>query len=298
MKLFPATRITAALSCLVLLAGCAGSKPHQPPSAAHRQFHEQTFQVDGGAFRITQFALYPSSILGVEARGTVKNETNKKWIAARFSIELRDQSGSKIGQEVVVIQNIGPNESKLIGGSQNGQSIRTTPYNAKPDSINIEFVGGEFPAEYTFKLEKPATAQGLSLADKRFDLRFSVTRTRIGLNLQNKTDEPIFIDWDSVAFVDFEGQTGKVITAGTKFIDKDKPQVKAVVPPNAKFSTEILPSSLVSYISTANIGWTETPMLPNGPKAILYQGKTFSLFLPLQIGNKVENINLVLELIK
>jgi len=83
------------------------------------------------------------------------------------------------------------------------------------------------------------------------------------IQIINKTDKPIKIIWDETIITDNYGDTSGVIHSGVKFINKDRPQVPSIVPPNGKFEDIIIPKSHISY-SSYTMKW-ETAQIFDSP---------------------------------
>jgi hypothetical protein len=66
--------------------------------------------------------------------------------------------------------------------------------------------------------------------------------------LKNKLESPIEILWDQSSFINERDESSRLVHAGVKYTDKDRPQPNTVIPPLAKVSETVYPSN---YVRTA-----------------------------------------------
>ena len=154
----------------------------------------------------------------------------------------------------------------------------------------LRFKTGEYPAKYTFVLTKPKASSQLIYEDPFLKIEFSITQKQFGFILQNRTENPIKIDWNQVSYVDVLSESHKVMHSGVKYTDKGNPQTPTLIPPTAKLKDIVYPIDYVSYLPGPSGGlWTEAPLLPEAPEAKNLKGKSFSVFMPLEINGVVKN---------
>ena len=97
------------------------------------------------------------------------------------------------------------------------------------------------------------------------------------------------IDWSSAAYIDVQGLSHGVIHAGVRLMDKNKPQTPTIIPPGAKAEDIIVPTDSIEFVSGQFGGWRTKPFFPDGPAAAHFEGKSFQMYLPLDIkGSKKE----------
>lgn len=138
-------------------------------------------------------------------------------------------------------------------------------------------------------MTKPTVSKELIYEDHFLKIVFSITKKQIGFILQNKTENPIKIDWNQVSYVDVLGESHKVMHSGVKYTDRANPQPPTVVPPTAKLEDIVFPIDYVYYSSGKYGGWREIPLFPEAPKAKLFKGRSFSIFMPLEISGVNKN---------
>lgn len=99
----------------------------------------------------------------------------------------------------------------------------------------------------------------------------------IGIELQNKSSQPITIDWDKVTMRDYTGASGKpVMHEGVKFIDCARSKVPSSLPPGGLLRDIITPCYAVYFRHSYWVSMLPEPK----PGATVNVG----LSLPLKIG--------------
>lgn len=61
--------------------------------------------------------------------------------------------------------------------------------------------------KYLLRLTEPQGSQGMSFKGKSVRVQFQIKFRRIEFQITNKTDGPIKVDWNEVAYVDVMGQS-------------------------------------------------------------------------------------------
>jgi len=136
-------------------------------------------------------------------------------------------------------------------------------------------------------MSKPKENRDLHYEDEIIDITFAVTREQIGFDLRNKSEQPVSIDWNSTSYVDVSGNSHRVMHAGVKYADRDKSQPPSIVPPTARLKDTIHPTDYVDF--SKNFGWSTNSLFPRAPEAAHFDGKAFSVFMPLQVEGKIKN---------
>ena len=110
-----------------------------------------------------------------------------------------------------------------------------------------------------------------SAEDENLQAFVAVHNSRdVELQLRNKTDQPLIIDWDSFAYRSPSGESMRVIHAGVRLIDRNQPQSRNTIAPNAQLSDMLVPSDAISYSSGKYGGWSTNPWAPIPPRNISF----------------------------
>lgn len=264
-------------------------------------------KVEEGNFIIKNLSvarkIFDSSIKGktIEVsvlEGQVINSTSKDWIKITFQVDLFDLSGGRIpaktyahsGDKVFFdISNIKKGEQKPISGVPlvNPDRPLYGLGNVAIGRFEVNLIEGEYPAKYNFVMIKPIESRELSFEDNSIKIQFSISKQRVAFVLLNKAGSPIKIDWNQVSYIDIFGKSHRVIHSGVKYVDKEKLQVPTIVPPTAWIEDILFP---IDYMYLGESGkWFENPMFPEPPRAILFKGKTFSIYMPVETNGVFKN---------
>lgn len=122
-------------------------------------------------------------------------------------------------------------------------------------------------------------------------IQFSLPANKqLAFSLKNKTDNPIKVDWNQLSFVDTDGKAHKIMHQGVRFMERDRQQPATTIPPGASVEDFVYPSDEVRLIGSS---WSTPMLFPEAPKAAAFKGKSFSLFMPLEINGETKNYNFV-----
>lgn len=93
--------------------------------------------------------------------------------------------------------------------------------------------------------------------DDYLDVTWYVGRTQLAFGLKNKSGHSIKIPWDDVVYINVNGQSGRVMHSGVKYIDRNSSQPASVVPKGASLNDVIIPTDNIYYVSGKYGGWSE-----------------------------------------
>jgi hypothetical protein len=243
--------------------------------------------------------------LGQTLKGTIINNTTKDWMKLEFAVDYYDKSGKKIDVligKTVVVPELKKGDSYSIGHGFGEMIVSQNSGRREAPIVRYEvtFKGGTIPATYSFVLlQKKVTAKAdeggliespdLQYSDDLSRFVFSISKRQIGFVLQNKTDDPIEIDWNKVAFVDVSGESHKVMHSGVKYVNRNESLAPTTIPPTAKLEDIVFPTDYVYFEEGEYGGWRETPLFPDGDRAASLKGQTFVVFIPMRMKGVVKN---------
>jgi hypothetical protein len=228
------TFLQAVSLCLLFSHGmlCFGSKPTVKDSVV--------VSTPYGSFDMKNVSVMPDGAVS----GTVVNNTTRSWKYAQFHVYLKDKKG-----KFLTLRYTTQNYS-LVAGVRNlakGQTgrIEASPapsYLAVPgkfSDFDIEFnpTNSDFLFNYVFTLVTPRERPSPAFDDDTLSIAFSPSNQQITFQLQNRSGFPIKLDWDQMAYVDFDGSSHRVIHQGVRLIQRDAPQSPTVVPRIPVFKT-------------------------------------------------------------
>lgn len=144
-----------------------------------------------------------------------------------------------------------------------------------------------------FSLAKPAPSSpgGLAFEDARIGMAFDVSQfDGFRFRLANKGEDPITLDWDQLSMVSPSGSALRLVHTGILRMDLDRPQAKSVIPPGATLQDTLFPSEAVRNWMEFMKGM-EKMAFGSAIDPAKNCNKNFSLFMPLQVGEKKVNYN-------
>jgi hypothetical protein len=107
-------------------------------------------------------------------------------------------------------------------------------------------------------------------------MEFTNTYQTINIQLQNKTDSPMTIDWNLPFLTTPNGEISRLAEFGkVKFKDKDKIQPPTIVPPNSRVLLNLYRPDM--WVDAGYI----TPRAIYNLVAVEDSGKLFGVFFPL-----------------
>ena len=140
-------------------------------------------------------------------------------------------------------------------------------------------------------MDEAAAITKYSFADDFIDITWFVDSCQFNFSLVNKSNHTIKINWDDISYVNYNGQTGRVMHTGVKYSEKNDSQPSTPVPRGASITDILLPTDNVSFSLYSN-GWHEQPLIPcifkkkeADAAASEYVGKTMTILLPIYIEN-------------
>ena len=150
---------------------------------------------------------------------------------------------------------------------------------------------GQSGSRYTIEMVKPQSTDVLTYESRSIKIFFAFGN-HIVFKLTNKTDGPIEILRDQASFVDANSRAHRIVHEGVRYIERDKSLPPTVIPPGALITDAIIPSDYIE-LDKDDIEWKVRNLFDGGIH--LYKNKTFSVFLPLRINNRVVNQNYVFQ---
>lgn len=129
--------------------------------------------------------------------------------------------------------------------------------------------------------------------DDYIDIVWYVGLKQFNFTLKNKSGYTLKINWDDVSYVDVNGQVGRVMHSGVKYIDRNNSQPATTVPKGASISDILIPTENVYFVSGEYGGWMENYLIPcvyKTPEAFNAEapslvGKTMTVMMPIMIEN-------------
>lgn len=287
-------RIGAILGILATSGGQASTLLATPLVQTDAQFR---VTVPNGVF---EFRSVQVSKCGkaVCVKGEISNLTTADWGGLQFRLQLKDKAGVPIllGSDGYGVFGLNLDSWALPKGVRSKFSDQIK-IDIKSDVGSFEIIGwhsGAFTPHYVFSLLKPSSNPTLNWSDDLIQVRFEIRdQNQISFSLKNLTDGAIRIDWDQASFVDPKGEAHRVRHKGVRFSEAEKSQPPTTVPPRASFTDLIVRGDTPRLVVDQ---WFTPILFPDGPYALELKGKTFSVFMVLQINGASKDYNFVFRI--
>lgn len=230
--------------------------------------------------------------------GSITNNSDTNWASLLFKVNFCDKNNNMIYSDTLKVRSLNKSELGRIGKDVSSYSSSGDWYISTDQpqvlsrikdiaKIDITYINGEPKTRTIIQMVKPVKSKDLDFNDDYIDIKFNLggMDSSFGIELLNKTDNPIKIDWSQVSYVNTSGIANSVIHEGVKLVDSAKPQTPTLIPPTARIKDVIAPTSNFYYDDK----WEYVPILPEGKKAITSIDKPFSIFIPIEINGVIKN---------
>lgn len=126
---------------------------------------------------------------------------------------------------------------------------------------------------------------------KEVDFSWEPNSNSFVFNLKNNSDKTVKIVWDSVVFIDFFGESHKVIHSGVKLVDRNSSQPPTVIVKGSHVNDSLQPADYIHWVSSYSSipgRWDEQSILPT----TIYGGNAdraaFREIITAQVGKKLK----------
>ncbi|HKX28960.1 MAG TPA: hypothetical protein VJ302_14785 [Blastocatellia bacterium] len=226
-------------------------------------------------------------------RGDIINNTDRNWKTATFQVFVYDKDGNRLRDSSALdnnftISNLKRGEKRQLGPTDQGQLL-WLKHRTRPSRFEIIFLNGVFNVDYEVALVEPKASNSLNFQDERIAIQWSFNKRMVSLWLTNKTETPIKIDWDRIAYVDIKGIARKVMRQGVTSVSSNNRQLPTIVHAKGMLKDQLLPTGNLVYNPEESGALTVKPIFPDGEAALAYQGKSFWVYIPVEIEGKTQN---------
>jgi len=150
----------------------------------------------------------------------------------------------------------------------------------------------------------------LSFVDSLIDISFTINKKEISFSLRNLSSNTLKINWDETLYIS-EGNTGKVMHGGIKYIDRNMFQPPSVIPKGTVHNDVIVPTDNVywrdgMYGRTVSIAgkWEERELFPHFVSVSEQEniisklmGSEFTIYMPVQVKGITQEYNFNFKII-
>ena len=166
---------------------------------------------------------------------------------------------------------------------------------------DIGLIDAERPAEaqqeYGTQVVKVIGEVGKELShfeDNMVAIGWTPTPDEFQMEVSNKTNEPIEINWNDGAYIDEDGNRHRIVHSKVIYEDREKHQKPSVVEPGGTLSETIRSADNIYYEGGINARFREKPFFPTYAKSqdeldretSALANKTVKIALPLEANGK------------
>ncbi len=137
------------------------------------------------------------------------------------------------------------------------------------------------------RLLGPVQSEDLHYRDKIVDIRIKPVERHFAVSIENRTRQPLKILWEQSQYQDFMNRQHRLIHSGIKLQDRNNIIAPQEVPAGGSVQRDIMPVDAVVY-SQEKKGYETKPLFPlDSDSALSLKGKTFTLFLPVEMDRAI-----------
>ena len=134
-----------------------------------------------------------------------------------------------------------------------------------------------------------------------FTIKWTFTQNRFEFELKNKSNYTIKIPWNGIAFVDYDGLSGRVLHKGIQYKDKDATMPPSIIPSGAHINDFIIPVNNVQYNENEYGSWVVTDLFLSHTDNYndlkdQYIGKNVKIRMPVIIDNTEHEYTFVFDI--
>lgn len=138
-----------------------------------------------------------------------------------------------------------------------------------------------------FRLLGPVQSEDLHYRDKIVDIRIKPAERYFAVSIENRTRKPLKILWEQSQYQDFMNRQHRLVHSGIKPQDRNNIIAPQEVPAGGSVQRDIMPVGAVVY-SQEKKGYETRPLFPlDSDSALSLKGKTFTLFLPVEMDRAI-----------
>jgi hypothetical protein len=153
------------------------------------------------------------------------------------------------------------------------------------------------PYQLKYRLLAPTQSDELKFQDKAISISFTVNEQAFQMGLTNLTAYPLKIRWQSAEYTDVYGRQRRLMHSGVPFQERNNPIPDQTVLPGKSLQETVTPIENVS-VSPQTGGYVVKPLFARDGEIITgLKGKTFNLFIPIEIDRQINPYNFKIEII-
>lgn len=143
-------------------------------------------------------------------------------------------------------------------------------------------------AQYQFRFDGKTFTDPLVWSDANFEITFIVDHEGLNFQIHNKSKSTAKLDWNQCLWIDWNGNSHKVVGQGVKYIDRNTARPPSLIPAGAKLQDFFVPSHNVTYSD----GWKVARFMPVCPACRELDGRGFRAFFVIEHEGKQRELDI------
>ncbi len=148
-----------------------------------------------------------------------------------------------------------------------------------------------------YRMTAPVASNELRFRDRVIAIAFSVGEQSFNMRFDNLSDREVKILWDRSEYSDVNNVTHRIMPSTVRFPDRNNPLPDQIVPAKSSMQEAVIPITNV-FLSLQRKGYDIRPLFPlEGDQAAGLKGKSFNLFIPVEINRAITPYNFKIEIV-
>ena len=150
--------------------------------------------------------------------------------------------------------------------------------------------------QLAYHMLETSPSDEIRFQDQTISISFSVGARTFGMNLHNLASHPLKILWRLAAYTDVQRRPYRIMHSGIRYQDRNNPIPDKVVASGGSVQETITPIERV-YVSPQMGAYEIMPLFTRlGDDGAGLKGKTFNLFIPIEINRTIIPYNFKIEI--
>jgi len=177
-------------------------------------------------------------------------------------------------------------QSRVVISRENYKTIVLPLSSVQGTSVRIKLAKA---IQYRLKygLITPVRSNDLAYQDRVLAVRIMPREQNIEFKIDNLTQQPLKILWDTASYTDASGRQHRVIHSGIKWEKRSERVPPQTILPGETLQGWVMPESSIAY-SAEKKGYVAKPLFVlDSESALALKGRTVNLFLPIELDRAI-----------
>jgi hypothetical protein len=146
-----------------------------------------------------------------------------------------------------------------------------------------------------YRLLRPVQSDEIRLKDGVLSILITMGEQAFQVGLENLSGYPLKILWEQAQYTDIFGKNHRLMHSGVQYQNRNNPIPDQVVESRRSIQEGVIPIDNV-YVSPQTKNYEVKPLFP-GEAGSALKGKTFNLFIPMEINRSITPYNFKIEIV-